>query len=167
MTLTEFLDKHDACRDGRVRAAVFASPEDAWQNCTPGDLIWAATRPCVLTDKELRLFAVFCARSVQHLLKDPRSRDAIDVAERHADGLATNDELRAAYDAAYAAYAAVYATASAAAASAAVYAADACAVYADAAAAAAYAAVYAADSAADAREQQAAWLRQNTKRNFS
>jgi hypothetical protein len=160
MTLTEFLDKHDACRDGRVRAAVFASPEDAWQNCTPGDLIWAATRPCVLTDKELRLFAVFCARSVQHLLKDPRSRDAIDVAERHADGLATNDELRAAYDAAYAADAcAVYADAAAAAAAAyaAVYAAD----------AAAYAAVYAADSAADAREQQAAWLRQNTKPNFS
>ena len=148
MTLTEFLDKHDACLDGRVRAAVFASPEDAWQNCTPGDLIWAATRPCVLTDKELRLFAVFCARSVQHLLKDPRSRDAIDVAERHADGLATNDELRAAYDAAYAAYAAVYAAADT----------SAYAAY------AAYAAVYA---AADAREQQAAWLRQNTKPKFA
>ena len=52
---------------------------------------------------EMRLFAVDCARSVQHLLKGPRSLAAIDVAERRAYGLATDAELYAARDAAWAA----------------------------------------------------------------
>ena len=53
--------------------------------------------------REMRLFAVDCARSVQHLMTDPRSVAALDVAERHADGHATDDELDAAWDAARAA----------------------------------------------------------------
>lgn len=51
-------------------------------------------------EKEWRLFAVRCARSVQHLMKDPRSISALDVAERHANGQASDDELVAASDAA-------------------------------------------------------------------
>jgi hypothetical protein len=51
--------------------------------------------------REMRLYAVDCARSVQHLMTDQRSIAAIDVAERHADGLATDDELTAARDAAW------------------------------------------------------------------
>jgi len=51
-------------------------------------------------DKELRLFAVWCARQVQHLLTDQRSLDALDVAERFAHDLASEGELRAARDAA-------------------------------------------------------------------
>jgi hypothetical protein len=47
-----------------------------------------------------RLLAVHYARQVQHLMKDPRSIAAIDVAERHAYGLATDAELNAAWDAA-------------------------------------------------------------------
>ena len=53
--------------------------------------------------KEMRLYAVDCARSVQHLLTDTRSISAIDVAERCAHGLATDDELSSARDAAGAA----------------------------------------------------------------
>ena len=53
--------------------------------------------------KEMRLYAVDCARSVQHLMKDARSVAAIDVAERHAYGLATDSELAAAARAAAAA----------------------------------------------------------------
>ena len=53
--------------------------------------------------REMRLYAVDCARSVQHLMTDPRSIAAIEVAERHADGLATDDELVTARDAARAA----------------------------------------------------------------
>jgi hypothetical protein len=45
---------------------------------------------------EMRLYAVDCARSVQHLMSDPRSIAAVDVAERHANGLATDSELDAA-----------------------------------------------------------------------
>jgi hypothetical protein len=53
--------------------------------------------------KEWRLFAVWCARQVQHLMKDARSLAASDVAERHANGKATDKELAAAGDAARAA----------------------------------------------------------------
>ena len=53
--------------------------------------------------KEMRLYAVDCARSVQHLTTDQRSIDAIDVAERHAHGQATDAELNAARAAASAA----------------------------------------------------------------
>jgi hypothetical protein len=45
---------------------------------------------------EMRLYAVWCARQVQHLLTDPRSLEVLDVAERHARGEATDDELEAA-----------------------------------------------------------------------
>jgi len=56
-----------------------------------------------LSDKQLRLFAIRCARRVQHLMTDPRSIAALDVAERYANGEATDDELSAARDAASAA----------------------------------------------------------------
>ena len=55
-------------------------------------------------DKEIRLFAVWCARRVQHLMSDPRSITAIDIAERYAFGQATDDDLRKARDAAGAAW---------------------------------------------------------------
>ena len=51
--------------------------------------------------KEWRLFAVFCARRVQHLMKDKRSLAALDVAERFANGEATENELAAARVAAW------------------------------------------------------------------
>lgn len=54
-------------------------------------------------DREWRLFAVWCARRVQHLLTDPRSIAALDVAERYANGAATQDDLTAARAAAWAA----------------------------------------------------------------
>ena len=53
--------------------------------------------------KEWRLYAVWCARQVQHLMKDPRSVLALDVAERYAHGNATDEELHAARAAARAA----------------------------------------------------------------
>ena len=71
-------------------------------------------------DKEKRLFAVWCARQVQHLMTDSRSLAALDVAERFAFGDATRTELDAAWDAAwYAARAAAWDAARAAARSAA------------------------------------------------
>ena len=50
--------------------------------------------------KEWRLYAVWCARQVQHLMTDQGSRAALDVAERYANGQATEPELAAARDAA-------------------------------------------------------------------
>lgn len=46
--------------------------------------------------REMRLYAVWSARQVQHLMSDPRSLAALDVAERHANGAATDEELAAA-----------------------------------------------------------------------
>ena len=46
-----------------------------------------------------RMYAVRCARRVQHLLTDG-SLQALDIAERHARGAATDEELDAARDAA-------------------------------------------------------------------
>ena len=54
-------------------------------------------------NKDIRLLAVAYARQVQHLMTDPRSLAALDVAERYAHGQATNDELTAARDAAWSA----------------------------------------------------------------
>ena len=54
-----------------------------------------------LSDRSMRLFAVWCARQVQHLVKDQRAIDAIDVAERFANGLADHEALRQARVAAW------------------------------------------------------------------
>ena len=62
-----------------------------------------------------RRFAVWSARQVQYLMTDQRSIAALDVAERHANGDATDQELAAARDAAGAAWDAAWAAAGAAA----------------------------------------------------
>ena len=66
------------------------------------DALWCL-RAVEGKDREIRMFAVWCARQVQHLLKDQRSIDAIYVAEKYANGQATQDELDAARDDAWSA----------------------------------------------------------------
>lgn len=59
------------------------------------DALWAL-RVVKGEDARILRFAVWCARQVQHLMRDSRSVDALDVAERYADGMATDAELQAA-----------------------------------------------------------------------
>ena len=66
------------------------------------DALWAL-RAVEGYDREIRLYAVWCARRVEHLLTDQRSRDTLEVAERFARGRATREELAAACDTAAAA----------------------------------------------------------------
>ncbi len=63
------------------------------------DALWCC-RAAPEHDREWRLFAVWCARQVQHLMDDQRSIDALNVAERYANGEASDNELTAARDAA-------------------------------------------------------------------
>lgn len=103
-------------------------------------------------EREKRLFAVWCARQVQHLMVDPRSLTALDVAEQFANSLASAGELAAAaWDAAAAAWAAAARAAARTAAAAANAAADA-AANAAAADAAADAAAWAASRASQTEE---------------
>jgi hypothetical protein len=59
------------------------------------DALWCLVA-CEGIDREARLYAVWCARQAQHLMTDPRSLAALDVAERHANGEATDADLAAA-----------------------------------------------------------------------
>src|SRR5689334_16043261 len=53
------------------------------------------------TERKLRLCAVACCRAVWTWLSDDRSRHAVEVAERYADGMAGDGELRQASHEAY------------------------------------------------------------------
>ena len=101
--LSDFLDKNDACNDGRdwALATGCQTVAELWlrDDLKPDWRVWLACR--VLPDNVLRKFACRCVREVWHLLTDERSRNSVEVAERHADGLATDDELTAARAAAW------------------------------------------------------------------
>ena len=66
------------------------------------DIIWLLLREEFLSEKDLRLFAVWCAKEALKLVKDPdiRSVEACNVAERYANGEATKEELNTARNAA-------------------------------------------------------------------
>ena len=64
-----------------------------------GDALWCC-RTAPEHDREWRLYAVWCARRMQHLMTDERSIAALDVAERYANGEATDEEREAAGEAA-------------------------------------------------------------------
>lgn len=69
--------------------------EQEWLECTDPTVMLAFLRGNA-TKRKMRLFAVACCRRVLHLLTDARSRTAVDVAERFADGLSTEGEMEAA-----------------------------------------------------------------------
>ena len=96
-----FDEREDGCEDAREWAvANCATMDDAWATARPDFLLCIALHPGVLDDRTLRLFAVWCARQVRTLTDNPVSLAAIDAAERHANRLATDEELAAARDAA-------------------------------------------------------------------
>ena len=95
--------------------------KEAWKACPRVDwMLWIAKKAGVDLLK-LTTAKALCANTVRHLMRDDRSKNAIDVALRFGKGEATGEEL------ADAAAAAAYDDAAYAAADAAAYAADAAA----------------------------------------
>ena len=134
-TLQIKLKELDACDHAIEWAKDYDTLQEAWDNCQRGDwMLWLINKMQWSNVKDISLMAVAFARQVQHLMKDQRSINALDVAERYANGEATVDELRAAADEAWVAGAAARAAGAAEA----------------AAGAAAWAAARAADAAAGA-----------------
>src|SRR5690348_8031257 len=77
-------------------AATDQMTETQWlQSADPFPILqWIWSR---LSDRQGRLLACAACRQISHLLKDPRTTNALDVAERFADDAATPDELEAAH----------------------------------------------------------------------
>jgi len=96
-------DPCDTAKRRALKAAGKGAPDDepiTYQQIIEAvgleDALWCC-RAEPQYSKEWRLFGVWCARQVQHLISDQRSIDALDVAERYARGQATDEELDAAW----------------------------------------------------------------------
>lgn len=70
------------------------------------DIVWLLCHTEFISERNLRLFAVWCGREALKLVKKPDQRtiEALNVAERYANGQATDEELNVAYADACAAY---------------------------------------------------------------
>jgi hypothetical protein len=69
--------------------------EREWSSCTFAIPMIEFVRG-KLSDRKSRLFAVACCRLISPEWVDELSREAVDVAERFADGEASGEELTAA-----------------------------------------------------------------------
>jgi hypothetical protein len=67
--------------------------EATWLACTESQKMLAFLRGKV-SERKLRLFACACCRRAWHLLEDQRSRQAVLIAEAHADGTVSPRALR-------------------------------------------------------------------------
>jgi hypothetical protein len=75
-----------------------------YRNVVPDkDIIWLLSRKEFMSEKDLRLFVVWCAREALKLVENPdeRSVEACNVAERYINGEATKKDLLAVRVAAY------------------------------------------------------------------
>ena len=79
--------------DGPVlRVLIFERDESWWRTCQTPCHLWHAAEKA-FTERKMRLFLTACCRSVWADLPDPRSRAAVEVMERFADGRAARDDL--------------------------------------------------------------------------
>jgi hypothetical protein len=80
--------------------------EDEWlASSDPYPMLRPCRRAIRSHPRKGHLFAVACCRRIWPLLTDPRSREAVEVAARYAEGLADAEHLQAARTAAEAAHA--------------------------------------------------------------
>lgn len=65
------------------------------------DIHWVMLRKEFFNDRDLRLFGVWSASQVEHLMQDARSTNALNVSEQYAFGEVDDDALDAARAAAF------------------------------------------------------------------
>lgn len=112
LTTLKAIKKHTQCKPGRpklLRGLGKSRADDEPLSIVRildinglDDALWCL-RAVVGQARRIRLYAVECAEQVQHLMRDPRSLAALDVAEKYARGKATEAEFKAAQAAARAA----------------------------------------------------------------
>jgi hypothetical protein len=109
MKVQTWLKQTDACSEGAEWAKDKASFKEVWDSCQRPDwMLWGLARIGYKDERKLRLYGCACVRgtpitkgrTVWDLLKDERSRKAVEVSERFANGEATEEERDAAGDAA-------------------------------------------------------------------
>ena len=74
---------------------------DAWNTCERGDWMLELAQKLGCPLQLLTLAKGRCAETVLHLMRDDRSRKAVEVAIDFGNGIATHEELDAAADAAH------------------------------------------------------------------
>ena len=91
------------CDAAKAWLSGYTDAATAWRECAnPAWMLWAVDEFGCGDERRYRLFACRCVRKIWHLLPDERSKRAVEVSERFADGLASLEELRAARAAAVA-----------------------------------------------------------------
>jgi hypothetical protein len=104
------IKKHNPCTGGWEQILEAQGPDldrewelvEAFDSNDLDHVLWALR--CLPEHNGLwRKYAVWCVMQVEHLLIDQRSKDALEVAWRHSNGMASDAELAAGIDAAWAA----------------------------------------------------------------
>ncbi len=92
----DFLEHHRACAKPRPWAEQCDTLEEAWKTCpSPEPLIWALRKAGFQELRPLMVWACWCVRQVAHFLTEQQSMQALEVADRFAEGNATIEELTA------------------------------------------------------------------------
>jgi hypothetical protein len=101
MTTKEFFTGLKACTYGIKWAEGKENLREVWEKCERSDwMIWALRKIDFKDDRKYRLYACACVRgtpladgrTLWDLLTDDRSRNAVEVAERYAEGKASEEE---------------------------------------------------------------------------